>query len=183
MTTTPSLWSPKRASTRPKWRFWPSASCRTPDLLKGKVDMLPNGAIVVDDYMQASAPGVYAAGDSAPCLQPHRPARLHSAGHQRGAPGLLVAAHRDADREVHGHAGHVRRAAVRSLARRLRPDPRRCRTPRAHGPRDLAHRGLSPGLHAHHHPSHVDSDPGTRKPARSRAASSVPRPISPARQT
>ena len=34
-------------------------------LLKGKVDMLPNGAIVVDDYMQASAPGVYAAGDSA----------------------------------------------------------------------------------------------------------------------
>ena len=30
MTTTPSLWSPKRASTRPKWRFWPSASCRTP---------------------------------------------------------------------------------------------------------------------------------------------------------
>ena len=35
------------------------------DLLKGKVDMLPNGAIVVDDYMQASAPGVYAAGDSA----------------------------------------------------------------------------------------------------------------------
>ena len=34
-------------------------------LLKGKVDMLPNGAIVVDDYMQASVPGVYAAGDSA----------------------------------------------------------------------------------------------------------------------
>ena len=30
------------------------------DLLKGKVDMLPNGAIVVDDYMQASAPGVSA---------------------------------------------------------------------------------------------------------------------------
>ena len=35
------------------------------DLLKGKVDMLPNGAIVVDDYMQASVPDVYAAGDSA----------------------------------------------------------------------------------------------------------------------
>ena len=34
-------------------------------LLKGKVDMLPNGAIVVDDYMQASVPDVYAAGDSA----------------------------------------------------------------------------------------------------------------------
>ena len=30
------------------------------DLLKGKVDMLPNGAIVVDDYMQASVPDVYA---------------------------------------------------------------------------------------------------------------------------
>ncbi|PJM76531.1 NAD(P)/FAD-dependent oxidoreductase [Bifidobacterium felsineum] len=35
------------------------------DLLKGKVDMLPNGAIIVDDYMQASVPNVYAAGDSA----------------------------------------------------------------------------------------------------------------------
>ncbi|MBT1164365.1 NAD(P)/FAD-dependent oxidoreductase [Bifidobacterium felsineum] len=35
------------------------------DLLKGKVDMLPNGAIIVDDYMQASVPDVYAAGDSA----------------------------------------------------------------------------------------------------------------------
>ena len=99
------------------------------DLLKGKVDMLPNGAIVVDDYMQASAPGVYAAGDSATVFyNPDRPARLHSAGHQRGAPGPAGGPqHRDADREVHGHAGHVRRAAVRSLARRLRPDPRRCR--------------------------------------------------------
>lgn len=35
------------------------------DLLKGQVDMLPNGAIVVDDYMRASAPDVYACGDSA----------------------------------------------------------------------------------------------------------------------
>ena len=152
------------------------------DLLKGKVDMLPNGAIVVDDYMQASTPGVYAAGDSATVF--YNPTGQHDyipLATNAVRQGLLVGRNiwrprstrfprskrrscRDADREVHGHAGHVRRAAVRSLARRLRPDPRRCRTPRAHGPRDLAHRGLSPGLHAHHHPSHVDSDLGPGNP-------------------
>ncbi len=35
------------------------------DLLKGKVDMLKNGAIVVDEYMRTSASDVFAAGDSA----------------------------------------------------------------------------------------------------------------------
>ncbi len=34
------------------------------DLLKGQVDMLPNGAILVDDYMRTSNPDIYAAGDS-----------------------------------------------------------------------------------------------------------------------
>ncbi|MFM9282414.1 FAD-dependent oxidoreductase [Paenibacillus jiagnxiensis] len=34
------------------------------DLLKGQVDMLPNGAIIVNDYMQTSNPDIYAAGDS-----------------------------------------------------------------------------------------------------------------------
>ncbi|WP_034550756.1 FAD-dependent oxidoreductase [Carnobacterium funditum] len=34
------------------------------DLLKGKVDMLPNGAIIVDDYMRTSNSDIYAAGDS-----------------------------------------------------------------------------------------------------------------------
>jgi NADPH-dependent 2,4-dienoyl-CoA reductase/sulfur reductase-like enzyme len=34
------------------------------DLLKGQVDMLPNGAIIVNDYMQTSHPDIYAAGDS-----------------------------------------------------------------------------------------------------------------------
>ncbi|SEK29280.1 NADPH-dependent 2,4-dienoyl-CoA reductase, sulfur reductase [Carnobacterium iners] len=34
------------------------------DLLKGRVDMLPNGAIIVDDYMRTSNPDIYAAGDS-----------------------------------------------------------------------------------------------------------------------
>ncbi|WP_151733670.1 FAD-dependent oxidoreductase [Paenibacillus tengchongensis] len=34
------------------------------ELLKGQVDMLPNGAIIVNDYMQSSVPDVYAAGDS-----------------------------------------------------------------------------------------------------------------------
>jgi NADPH-dependent 2,4-dienoyl-CoA reductase/sulfur reductase-like enzyme len=34
-------------------------------LVKGQVDMLPNGAIIVDRYMQTSVPGVFAAGDAA----------------------------------------------------------------------------------------------------------------------
>ncbi|MEK8131230.1 FAD-dependent oxidoreductase [Paenibacillus filicis] len=33
-------------------------------LLKDQVDMLPNGAIIVDEYMRTSCPDVYAAGDS-----------------------------------------------------------------------------------------------------------------------
>ncbi|MBB6734267.1 FAD-dependent oxidoreductase [Cohnella zeiphila] len=33
-------------------------------LLRGQVEMLPNGAIVVDEYMRTSCPDVYAAGDS-----------------------------------------------------------------------------------------------------------------------
>lgn len=34
------------------------------ELLKGKVDMLPNGAILVDEYMRTSNQDIYAAGDS-----------------------------------------------------------------------------------------------------------------------
>ncbi|ABS60444.1 FAD-dependent oxidoreductase [Fervidobacterium nodosum] len=34
------------------------------DLLKGKIDMLPNGAIIVDRYLHTSNPDVFAAGDS-----------------------------------------------------------------------------------------------------------------------
>lgn len=34
------------------------------DLLKGKVEMLPNGAIIVDEYMRTSDPDIFAAGDS-----------------------------------------------------------------------------------------------------------------------
>lgn len=34
------------------------------ELLKGKVDMLPNGAIIVDEYMRTSNPDIFAAGDS-----------------------------------------------------------------------------------------------------------------------
>jgi len=33
-------------------------------LLKGKVDLLPNGAIKINEYMQSSDPDIYAAGDS-----------------------------------------------------------------------------------------------------------------------
>ncbi|MDT2745813.1 FAD-dependent oxidoreductase [Vagococcus fluvialis] len=35
------------------------------ELLKDKVDMLPNGAIIVDKYMKTSNPDIFAAGDSA----------------------------------------------------------------------------------------------------------------------
>ena len=35
------------------------------DLFKGKLDMLPNGAIKVNEYMHTSRPDVFAAGDSA----------------------------------------------------------------------------------------------------------------------
>lgn len=34
------------------------------ELLKGKVDMLPNGAVLVDEYMRTSNPDIFAAGDS-----------------------------------------------------------------------------------------------------------------------
>ena len=34
------------------------------ELMKGKVDMLKNGAIITNEYMQSSNPDVYAAGDS-----------------------------------------------------------------------------------------------------------------------
>jgi NADPH-dependent 2,4-dienoyl-CoA reductase/sulfur reductase-like enzyme len=34
------------------------------ELLKGQVDMLPNGAIIVDEYMRTSKPDIFAAGDS-----------------------------------------------------------------------------------------------------------------------
>lgn len=34
------------------------------DLFKGKLDMLPNGAIIVDEYMRTSKEDVFAAGDS-----------------------------------------------------------------------------------------------------------------------
>lgn len=38
------------------------------ELLKGKVDMLPNGALLVDEYMRTSDPDIFAAGDSCSVL-------------------------------------------------------------------------------------------------------------------
>lgn len=38
------------------------------DLFKDQLDMLPNGAIITDEYMQTSAPDVYAAGDATTVL-------------------------------------------------------------------------------------------------------------------
>lgn len=46
------------------------------ELLKGQVDMLPNGAIKVDDYMRTSAPDVFAAGDS--CAVHYNPTGKHA---------------------------------------------------------------------------------------------------------
>lgn len=46
------------------------------ELLKGQVEMLDNGAIVVDEYMQTSRKDVYAAGDS--CAVFYNPTGKHS---------------------------------------------------------------------------------------------------------
>lgn len=46
------------------------------DLLKGQVDMLPNGAIIVDEYMRTSKPDVFAAGDS--CAVHYNPTGEHA---------------------------------------------------------------------------------------------------------
>ncbi|AIQ49797.1 NADH oxidase [Paenibacillus sp. FSL R7-0273] len=46
------------------------------ELLKGQVDMLPNGAIMVNDYMQTSLPDVFAAGDS--CSIHYNPTGQHA---------------------------------------------------------------------------------------------------------
>jgi NADPH-dependent 2,4-dienoyl-CoA reductase/sulfur reductase-like enzyme len=46
------------------------------DLLKHKVDMLPNGALIVNEYMQTSHPDIYGAGDS--CAVYYNPARTHA---------------------------------------------------------------------------------------------------------
>jgi len=46
------------------------------ELLKGQVDMLPNGAILVDDYMHTSAPDVFSAGDS--CAIHYNPTGKHA---------------------------------------------------------------------------------------------------------
>ncbi|WP_067842262.1 FAD-dependent oxidoreductase [Amphibacillus sediminis] len=43
------------------------------ELIKGQVDMLPNGAIIVDEYMRTSAKDVYAAGDC--CAVPYNPTK------------------------------------------------------------------------------------------------------------
>ncbi|WP_138495764.1 FAD-dependent oxidoreductase [Paenibacillus pinistramenti] len=46
------------------------------ELLKGQVDMLDNGAIIVNNYMQTSCPDVYAAGDS--CAVFYNPTKKHA---------------------------------------------------------------------------------------------------------
>lgn len=45
-------------------------------LLEGKVDMMPNGAILVDRYMRTSNPDIFAAGDSAAIY--YNPIRQHA---------------------------------------------------------------------------------------------------------
>lgn len=46
------------------------------DLLRGQIDMLPNGAIIVDEYMRTSHPDVFAAGDS--CAVYYNPTHKHA---------------------------------------------------------------------------------------------------------
>lgn len=46
------------------------------ELVKGQVDMLPNGAIIVDEYMRTSKKDIYAAGDS--CAIRYNPTGEHA---------------------------------------------------------------------------------------------------------
>ena len=46
------------------------------ELLKGQVEMLPNGAIMTDEYMRTSNPDVFAAGDS--CAVYYNPLQTHA---------------------------------------------------------------------------------------------------------
>ncbi|GLX69232.1 FAD-dependent oxidoreductase [Paenibacillus glycanilyticus] len=46
------------------------------DLLRGQINMLPNGAIIVDEYMHTSNPDVFAAGDS--CAVFYNPTHKHA---------------------------------------------------------------------------------------------------------
>lgn len=46
------------------------------ELLKGQVDMLPNGAIIVDSFMHTSKPDIFAAGDS--CAVHYNPTGQHA---------------------------------------------------------------------------------------------------------
>ncbi|MFD2615386.1 FAD-dependent oxidoreductase [Paenibacillus gansuensis] len=46
------------------------------DLLKDQVEMLPNGAIIVDEYMRTSKPDIFAAGDS--CAVYYNPVKQHA---------------------------------------------------------------------------------------------------------
>ncbi|WP_102716214.1 FAD-dependent oxidoreductase [Paenibacillus castaneae] len=46
------------------------------ELLKGQVDMLPNGAIIVDEYMRTSKEDIFAAGDS--CAVHYNPTGQHA---------------------------------------------------------------------------------------------------------
>ena len=46
------------------------------ELVKGQVDMLPNGAIIVDEYMRTSKRDIYAAGDS--CAIRYNPTGEHA---------------------------------------------------------------------------------------------------------
>ncbi|SFE98960.1 NADPH-dependent 2,4-dienoyl-CoA reductase, sulfur reductase [Paenibacillus catalpae] len=46
------------------------------DLLRGQIEMLPNGAIIVDEYMRTSNPDVFAAGDS--CAVFYNPTHKHA---------------------------------------------------------------------------------------------------------
>ena len=145
--------------------------------------MLPNGAIVVDDYMQRPRRACTPPATPHRVLQPHRPARLHSAGHQRGAPGLLVG--RNIETPTVKYMGTQATSAVQLYDLSLAASG----LTRAGAER----RGLTvreTSLTEDYRPDFMLTTTPvtsiltwTRKPARSRAASSVPRPISPARQT
>ncbi len=86
------------------------------ELLKGQVDMLPGGAIIVDPYMQTSKKDVFAVERQLRrALQSDREGGLHSAGYECGADGTAGGPQPDGTNdEIFGHAGHVGPQNLRS---------------------------------------------------------------------
>ena len=173
----------RKASTRPKWRFWPSASCRTPTCSRARWTCCRTARSWSTTTCSVRA-GRVRAGDSATVF--YNPTGQHDyipLATNAVRQGLLVG--RNIETPTVKYMGTQATSAVQLYDLSLAASG----LTRAGAER----RGLTvreTSLTEDYRPDFMlTTTPvtsiltGTRKPARSRAASSVPRPISPARQT